>query len=78
MSEESKTSDSDYVHMNYGNGVGVAPTNGLALPSVAGLDDPSLSQEDRDLRLAIALQQQDPPGFCAFPLACPFTRLPGT
>ena len=65
MSEESKTSDSDYVHMNYGNGVGgVATTSGGAgslgnLPSVAGLDDPSLSQEDRDLRLAIALQQQE-------------------
>lgn len=63
MSEESKTSDSDYVHMNYGNGVGVATSSGansgLALPSVAGLDDPSLSQEDRDLRLAIALQQQE-------------------
>lgn len=65
MSEESKTSDSDYVHMNYGNGVGgVATTTtsraGGLLPSVvAGLDDPSLSQEDRDLRLAIALQQQE-------------------
>jgi hypothetical protein len=56
MSEESKTSDSDYVHMNYGSGVGVANSNTGA---VAGLDDPSLSQEDRDLRLAIALQQQE-------------------
>lgn len=57
MSEESKTSDSDYVHMNYGRGPGIASGGGL--PTVAGLDDPNLSQEDRDLRLAIALQQQE-------------------
>jgi len=57
MSEESKTSDSDYVHMNYGRGPGIA--SGGSLPTVAGLDDPNLSQEDRDLRLAIALQQQE-------------------
>ncbi len=57
MSEESKTSDSDYVHMNYGRGPGIATGGGL--PTVAGLDDPNLSQEDRDLRLAIALQQQE-------------------
>lgn len=56
MSEESKTSDSDYVHMNDGRGPGVATGAG---PTVAGLDDPNLSQEDRDLRLAIALQQQE-------------------
>jgi hypothetical protein len=56
MSEESKTSDSDYVHMNYGRGPGIASGG---LPTVAGLDDPNLSQEDRDLRLAIALQQQE-------------------
>lgn len=54
MSEESKTSDSDYVHMNDGRG----PGGGGAAP-IAGLDDPALSQEDRDLRLAIALQQQE-------------------
>lgn len=64
MSEESKTSDSDYVHMSYGAGPGVANGggiggSGLTMPPVAGLDDPSLSQEDRDLRLAIALQQQE-------------------
>jgi hypothetical protein len=51
MSEESKTSDSDYVHMSD------APRP--AATSNAFLDDPSLSQEDRDLRLAIALQQQE-------------------
>jgi hypothetical protein len=49
--------------MNYGSGVGVANSHtgaGAALAGgVAGLDDPSLSQEDRDLRLAIALQQQE-------------------
>ena len=56
MSEESKTSDSDYVHMNDGRGPGVVSGAG---PTVAGLDDPNLSQEDRDLRLAIALQQQE-------------------
>ncbi|KAL3808231.1 hypothetical protein ACHAXA_002198 [Cyclostephanos tholiformis] len=56
MSEESKTSDSDYVHMNYGRGPGIVSGR---LPTVAGLDDPNLSQEDRDLRLAIALQQQE-------------------
>ncbi|KAL7535663.1 hypothetical protein ACHAXR_006653 [Thalassiosira sp. AJA248-18] len=56
MSEESKTSDSDYVHMNDGRGPGVS--SGGA-PTIAGLDDPNLSQEDRDLRLAIALQQQE-------------------
>ena len=57
MAEESKTSDSDYVHMNDGRGPGVA--SGSGGPNVAGLDDPNLSQEDRDLRLAIALQQQE-------------------
>ena len=58
MSEESKTSDySDYVHMNNGSGPKIASSGGL--PVVAGLDDPNLSQEDKDLRLAIALQQQE-------------------
>ena len=56
MSEESKTSDSDYVHMNDGRGPGVVSAAGKP---IAGLDDPNLSQEDRDLRLAIALQQQE-------------------
>jgi hypothetical protein len=57
MSEESKTSDTDYVHMNDGRGPGVASSS--TSPAVSGLDDPNLSQEDRDLRLAIALQQQE-------------------
>lgn len=57
MAEESKTSDSDYVHMNDDKGPGIASANGA--PTIAGLDDPNLSQEDRDLRLAIALQQQE-------------------
>ena len=56
MSEESKTSDADYVHMN--DGRGTRPGGGPS-PALAGLDDPGLSQEDRDLRLAIALQQQE-------------------
>jgi hypothetical protein len=42
--------------MNYGRGPGIVSGR---LPTVAGLDDPNLSQEDRDLRLAIALQQQE-------------------
>ena len=42
--------------MNDGCGPGVS--SGGA-PAIAGLDDPNLSQEDRDLRLAIALQQQE-------------------
>jgi hypothetical protein len=54
MSEESKI-DSDYVYMDKarpgtGNSVFMAPQ---------GLDDPNLTQEERDLRLAIALQQQE-------------------
>lgn len=55
MSEESKTPDSDYVHM--GSGAGVMPGSMVKMPE--GLDDPNLSQEDRDLRLALALQQQE-------------------
>lgn len=55
MSEESKTPDSDYVHM--GNSARVVPGSMVKMPE--GLDDPSLSQEDRDLRLALALQQQE-------------------
>lgn len=35
---------------------GASTTN---LPTSVGLDDPNLSQEDRDLRLALALQQQE-------------------
>ncbi len=52
MSEETKTPDGDYVMM----GSGAAPGG----PKVdLGLDDPNLSQEDKDHRLAIALQQQE-------------------
>ena len=54
-SEESK-SDSDYVHM--GN-TGVQPGTSGLVKAPLGLDDPNLSQEDKDLRLAIALQQQE-------------------
>ena len=42
--------------MNDGRGPGVVSAAGKP---IAGLDDPNLSQEDRDLRLAIALQQQE-------------------
>ena len=62
MSEESK---SDYVSMGEG-GSGKVPAKSTGLTTSLGpvtlpegLDDPSLSQEDRDLRLAIALQQQE-------------------
>mmetsp|Transcript_16130 Transcript_16130/g.24478 ORF Transcript_16130/g.24478 Transcript_16130/m.24478 type:complete len:203 (-) Transcript_16130:202-810(-) len=59
MSEESKTSDSDYVHMNDGRAPNPGAPNSSTNTTIAGLDDPNLSQEDRDLRLAIALQQQE-------------------
>lgn len=55
MSEESKI-DSGYVHMG-GSGPSSNGSNTARIP--LGLDDPSLSQEDKDLRLAIALQQQE-------------------
>jgi hypothetical protein len=55
MSEESKTPDSDYVHK--GDGAGIVPGGAVKLP--VGFDDPNLSQEDRDMRLALALQQQE-------------------
>ena len=51
MSEETKTAEEgEYVMM------GSVPPAPKVLP---GLDDPNLSQEDRDHRLAIALQQQE-------------------
>lgn len=53
MSEESKTPDGDYVMMGSGAASGGAPKVSL------GLDDPNLSQEDKDHRLAIALQQEE-------------------
>jgi hypothetical protein len=52
MSEESKTAEGDYVMMG-----GAARGGAFKVPS--GLDDPNLSQEDKDHRLAIALQQQE-------------------
>lgn len=51
MSEETKTAEGDYVMM--GDGAATAPKVNL------GLEDPNLSQEDRDHRLAIALQQEE-------------------
>jgi len=54
MSEESKTPDGDYVMM----GSGAAAASGGANVSL-GLDDPNLSQEDKDHRLAISLQQEE-------------------
>lgn len=50
MSEESKTPEGDYVMMG--------SERPGSIPG-AGLDDAFLSQEDRDHRLAIALQQQE-------------------
>lgn len=59
MSEESK---SEYVSMGDGSGAKPGTTLTTSIGTVKlpeGLDDPSLTQEDRDLRLAIALQQQE-------------------
>jgi hypothetical protein len=53
MSEETKTADGDYVMMGTGGAVPGKPSAAL------NLDDPTLSQEERDHRLAIALQQQE-------------------
>mmetsp|Transcript_8423 Transcript_8423/g.11071 ORF Transcript_8423/g.11071 Transcript_8423/m.11071 type:complete len:185 (+) Transcript_8423:54-608(+) len=53
MSEEAKTPDGDYVMMG---AAGVTPGHGTIN---MGLDDPNLSQEEKDHRLAIALQQQE-------------------
>jgi hypothetical protein len=53
MSEETKTADGDYVMMGTGSAVPGKPSVAL------NLDDPTLSQEERDHRLAIALQQQE-------------------
>jgi len=54
MSEESKTPDGDYVMMNGGT---VTPGGNSKMR--IGSDDPNLSQEDKDHRLAIALQQEE-------------------
>jgi hypothetical protein len=54
MSEETKTPEGDYVMMGSGES---AP--GSTILKMPGLDDPNLSQEDKDHRLAIALQQQE-------------------
>jgi hypothetical protein len=54
MSEESKTPEGDYVIMGRS-----APTPGGTTLKIPGLDDPNLSQEDKDHRLAIALQQEE-------------------
>jgi hypothetical protein len=56
MSEESKQADGDYVMMGGGSSRGVVPGRGVVN---MGLDDPNLSQEEKDHRLAIALQQQE-------------------
>jgi len=53
MSEESKTAEGDYVIMGDGAAAPGGPKVNL------GLDDPNLSQEDKDHRLAIALQQEE-------------------
>ena len=53
MSEESKTAEGDFVMMGSGS---VVPGRGTVN---LGLDDPNLSQEEKDHRLAIALQQQE-------------------
>jgi len=57
MSEESKTAEGDYVMMG-GAGAGVRPGSGSSKQSL-NLDDPNLTQEEKDHRLAVALQQQE-------------------
>ena len=54
MSEESKTAESDYVIM-----ADTAPTPGRSKTAALGLDDPTLSQEEKDHRLAVAMQQEE-------------------
>lgn len=54
MSEECKTAEGDYVMMGK---PGPAPGRSEGLPQ--GIDDPNLPQEEKDHRLAIALQQQE-------------------
>jgi hypothetical protein len=56
MSEESKTAEGDYVMMGSGT---VLPGKGGLVASTLNLDDPNLTQEEKDHRLAIALQQQE-------------------
>jgi hypothetical protein len=53
MSEESKTAEGDFVMMGSGT---VVPGRGTL---DLGIDDPNLSQEEKDHRLAVALQQQE-------------------
>eukprot|EP00978_Attheya_sp_CCMP212_P018082 scaffold49056_cov47-Attheya_sp.AAC.3 len=55
MSEETKT-DGDYEYVNMGDGGAAA---GRKQFLAEGLDDPNLSQEDKDHRMAISLQQQE-------------------
>ena len=54
MSEESKTAEGDYVMMGSG-GVNPGVKPGVDL----NLDDPNLTQEEKDHRLAVAMQQQE-------------------
>jgi len=58
MSEESKTAEGDYVMMG---APGSNPGAAGAPPVKAdlNLDDPNLTQEEKDHRLAVALQQQE-------------------
>lgn len=59
MSEESKTPEGDYVMMGGGGPAPARASSGAGGPPGAGLDEAALSQEDKDHRLAIALQQQE-------------------
>ncbi|KAL7555450.1 hypothetical protein ACA910_020179 [Epithemia clementina (nom. ined.)] len=54
MSEEAKTPEGDYVMMGSTRAI-----PGRGGPANMGLDDPNLTQEEKDHRLAIALQQQE-------------------
>ena len=56
MSEECKSAEGDYVMMGK---PGAAPGRADAGGLPNGIDDPNLPQEEKDHRLAIALQQQE-------------------
>lgn len=55
MSEESKTPEGDYVIM----GTGGVNAQTATKPNLFEIDDPNLTQEEMDHRLAIAMQQQE-------------------
>jgi hypothetical protein len=59
MSEESKTPEGDYVMMSGGGRPSSSSGGQKKALDPLGLDDPSLTQEEKDHRLAIAMQKQE-------------------